>query len=160
MALSLNAYDEPYVVNAALARRLESGEDNCCSYVFLLSAVGWVALDPRCACEIGTPRNRFTIRLQVIRTKKKVKFVVFYNLCRANLKGPNAAEVKRMAFKQALDYVDHICDIRIVRYYHYHLGILTLVALSLLRRPWIKMDIFSSVPWGGTTGRPFKKMKN
>jgi hypothetical protein len=88
--------------------------------------------------------------------------VGFYNLYRANLKGPNAAAVKRMAFKQALDYVDHICDIRIVRYYHYHLGILILVGLSLLRWPWIKMRYFfkRTIGWNPLTGKPFKKTQD
>jgi hypothetical protein len=163
MALSQRAYDEPFVVNAALARRLNSAEDNCCSYVFILSAVGMVCLSPRCACEIGTPGESYS-RADPgwVQTKKKVKFVVFYNLYRANLKGPNVADVKWMAFKQAIDYVDHICDIRIVRYYHYHPGVLLLMVLSFLRRPWIKLRYFfkRTVGRNPITGKPFKKMHN
>lgn len=162
MALSLGAYDEPFVVNSALARRLDSGEDNCCSYVFILSAAGSVSVNPRCACEIGTPPESYSRSdPKWVQTKKKVKFVVFYNLYRANLKGPNAAEVKRMALKQAMDYVDHICDVRIARYYHYHSGVLLLMALSLLRRPWIKLRYFFKriVGRNPITGKSFKKMR-
>ena len=101
-ALALGAYDEPFMVNAPLARRLNSGEDNVCAYIFILSAVGSVAVSPRCVCEIGTPAESYSRSdPQWIRTKKKVKFVVFYNLYRANMPGPHATAVKRMAYKQA-----------------------------------------------------------
>jgi glycosyltransferase involved in cell wall biosynthesis len=161
-ALALGAYDEPFMVNAPLARRLNSGEDNVCSYVFVLSAVGSVAVSPRCVCEIGTPAESYSRSDQWIRTKKKVKFVVFYNLYRASLKGPNAAAVNRMAYKQALDYVDHICDFRILRYYRFHPGVLLLAMLSLVRRPWIESRYFFKRVLGRNpiTGKPFKKMKS
>ncbi|MBP1775901.1 MAG: hypothetical protein H6Q86_1907 [candidate division NC10 bacterium] len=162
-ALALGAYDEPFMVNAPLARRLNSGEDNVCAYIFILSAVGSVAVSPRCVCEIGTPAESYSRSdPQWIRTKKKVKFVVFYNLYRANMPGPHATAVKRMAFKQALDYVDHMCDARILRYYRYHPGVLLLALLSLARRPWIELRYSFKRVLGRNpiTGKAFKKMKN
>ena len=137
MALSLGAYDEPFVVNSALARRLNSGEDHCCSYVFILRRGVSIRQPAMRLRDRDPPESYSRSDPKWVQTKKKVKFVVFYNLYRANLKGPNAAEVKRMALKQAMDYVDHICDVRIARYCHYHSGVLLLMALSLLRRPWI-----------------------
>jgi len=163
MALSLNAYDEPFVVNRPLARRLNSGEDNVCAYVFILSSVGSVAVTGKCTCEIGTPKESYSRSDPAwAQTKKKVKFVVFYNLHRADLKGEHAPEVKRMAFKQALDYVDHICDMRIAQYYSYHIGFLSLVILSLLRKPWIKLRYYFKRKMGKNplTGKRFKKVRD
>jgi glycosyltransferase involved in cell wall biosynthesis len=162
MALSLGAYDEPFMVSAALARRLNSGEDNCCSYIFILSAVGSVSLNPRCVYAIGTPPESYSRSdPKWVQTKKKVKFVVFYNLYRANLKGPNVTEVKRMAFNQAMEYVDHICDVRVARYYHYNPRVLFLMGLGLLKRPWIRLRYFfkRTVGRNPITGKPFKKMQ-
>ncbi|HSV92820.1 MAG TPA: glycosyltransferase family 2 protein [Desulfobacterales bacterium] len=161
-ALSLGAYDEPFMVNAPLARRLNSGEDNVCSYVFILSAVGSVAVSARCVCEIGTPAESYSRSdPSWIRTKKKVKFVVFYNLYRAKLTGPHASAVKRMAYRQALDYVDHMRDARILRYYGYDPGVLLLAALSLLRWPFIRLRYLFKRALGRNplTGKPFKKMQ-
>lgn len=163
MALSLNAYDEPFVVNRRLARRLKSAEDNVCAYVFILSSVGSVALTAKCTCEIGTPKESYSRSDPAwVRTKKKVKFVVLYNLYRADLKGEHAREVRRMAFKQALDYVDHICDMRIAKYYGYHFGFLALMILSLLRRPWIKLRYLFKRKMGRNpfTGKRFKKVRD
>lgn len=58
MAHSLGAYDVPYVVNGAIARRFGISQDDMFSYVFLLSAMGSVGLCEKPVCEIGTPRSR------------------------------------------------------------------------------------------------------
>jgi glycosyltransferase involved in cell wall biosynthesis len=160
MASELRAYDAPFMVNAALAKRLNSGEDNVCAYVFLLSAIGSVALNSKCVCEIGTPTESYSRSdPQWLRTKQKVKFVIFYNLYRADLRGPNAAAVKRMAFRQALDYVDHICDRRIARYYRYQPEILLLIMVAFLKRPWTELRYYFKRKIGRNpfTGKPFKK---
>ena len=162
MAWELSAYDAPFMVNAPLARRLNSGEDNVCAYVFILSAMGSVAVNPKCVCEIGTPKESYSRSdPQWLRTKQKVKFVVFYNLHRADLKGPHAGVVRRMAYKQALDYVDHICDRRIADYYRYHPEILLLMMISIVRRPWTELRYFIKRKIGRNpfTGKPFKKVR-
>ncbi len=66
-----------------------------------------------------------------------------------------------MAYKQAMDYVDHMCDARILGYYRYHPGVLLLALLSLARQPWIKLKYFSKRVLGRNpiTGKAFKKMK-
>jgi glycosyltransferase involved in cell wall biosynthesis len=162
MARELKAYDEPFMVNASLARRLNSGEDNVCAYVFILSAVGSVAVNPKCVCEIGTPKDSYSRSdPRWLRTKQKVKFVILYNLHRADLKGPHAGVVRRMAYKQALDYLDHICDRRIASYYHYHPKIILLMMISIVRRPWTEMRyaIKRMIGRNPFTGKPFKKVR-
>lgn len=161
-ALALGAYDEPFMVNASLARRLGSGEDNVCSYVFILSAVGSVAVSARCVCEIGTPAESYSRSdPSWVRTKKKVKFVVFYNLYRAELTGPYASAVKRMAHRQAMDYLDYMRDARILSYYGHAPGVLLLAVLSLLRWPFIRLRYLFKRALGRNllTGKPFKKLK-
>lgn len=137
MALSLNAYDEPFVVNGAVARRLGIAQDDLFSYVFLLSAIGSIALCEKRVCEIGVPRESYSRSNRSWNdTKGKVKFVIFYNIYRAEIKGRYAADVKRMAVKQALQYADRIFDIRIARYYRWSPGILLLMSLSVVKRGW------------------------
>jgi glycosyltransferase involved in cell wall biosynthesis len=137
MALSLKAYDEPFAVNGALARRLGIAQDDVFSYVFLLSSMGSVALCEKRVCEIGTPPESYSRSNRSWKnTKGKVKFVIFYNIYRADLKGKNAPDVKRMALKQALQYADRIFDVRIARYYGWSSGILLLMGFSLVKRAW------------------------
>lgn len=137
MALSLNAYDEPFVVNGALSRRLGIAQDDLFSYVFLLSAMGSVALCDKPVCQIGAPRESYSRSNRNWKyTKGKVKFVIFYNLYRADLKGKYAPDVKRMAIKQALQYADRILDVRIARYYRWGPGIVSLMGFSFVKRSW------------------------
>jgi hypothetical protein len=127
-----------------------------------LSAVGSVAFSPKLVCEIGTPAESYSRSDPTWnRTKKKVKFIIFFNLYRAELKGPHAAAVTKMAFKQAIDYVDFICDFKIAAYYHYHPMFLLLVMLSVLRRPWIELSYLIKRRLGRNpiTGKVFKKVR-
>jgi glycosyltransferase involved in cell wall biosynthesis len=143
MALSLRAYGEPYVVNGAVSRRLGIAQDDAFSYVFLLSGMGAVALCERPVCEIGTPPESYSRSNRSWKdTKGKVKFVIFYNISRADLKGKYAVQVKKIAFKQALYYADCVFDSRIADYYHWQFGIMFLMGFSLLKKTWISIRYF------------------
>ncbi len=140
MALSLRAFDGPFAVDGATSRRLGIAQDDCFSYVFLLSAMGSVGLCEKLTCEIGTPPQSYSRSNKNWKnTKGKVKFLVFYNIYRAELKGKYARDVKQMALKQALQYVDRIFDVRIARYYHWRPGILLMMGFSLVKRAWSEL---------------------
>ncbi|RPI70756.1 MAG: glycosyltransferase family 2 protein [Geobacteraceae bacterium] len=141
MALSLRAYDEPFVVNAAISRRLGIAQDDLFSYVFLLSGMGSVGLCEKLVGEIGTPPESYSRSNRKWKdTKGKVKFLIFYNIYRADLKGKYAADVKRAAFKQALEYIDYILlDFRIAQYYNWSPGIILLMGLSLPKNAWSEL---------------------
>lgn len=137
MALALRAYDEPFVVNGAISRRLGIAQDDLFAYVFLLSGMGRVGLCERLTCEIGTPAESYSRSNRNWKnTKGKVKFFIFYNMYRADLKGKYAADVKRAAFKQLLSYVEYILDPRIAQYYNWSPGIVLLMGLSLPKKAW------------------------
>jgi glycosyltransferase involved in cell wall biosynthesis len=137
MALAQKAFDDPFSVNGTLSRRLGIAQDDVFSYVFVLSAIGSVGLCRKLVCEIGTPPESYSRSDRGWKyTKGKVKFVVFYNIYRADLKGRFAREVKRMALRQALQYADRVFDVRIVRYYRWRPGILLLMGFSLAQRSW------------------------
>jgi glycosyltransferase involved in cell wall biosynthesis len=132
---AVNAFDEPYLVNASLARRLNIAADNAYSYVFLLSAIGSVALSNKVVCEIGTPRTSYSRSDKKWKnTRSKVKFVVFYNIYKSPIEGKHAQTVREMAKKQAFEYIDKIFSIHIARYYNYSFEILQLMALSILMK--------------------------
>jgi glycosyltransferase involved in cell wall biosynthesis len=160
MALSLKVYSEPFVVNGAVSRKLEIAQDDVFSYVFLLSGVGAVALCEKPVCEIGTPPESYSRSNRSWKDSKgKVKFVIFYNISRADLKGKYAFHVKKMAFKQALYYADCIFDSRIADYYHWNFGIIVLMGFSLLKQSWNSIKYFFKR--GVNVVRPdtFKKTK-
>ncbi len=162
MASSLNAYENPFMVNRTLARSLGVAEDNAYAYLFVLSAVGSVGFSRKLVCEIGTPAESYSRSDPTWnRTKKKLKFIIFFNLYRADLKGPHAAAVKQMAFKQAFDYVDYILDPKIAAYYRYHPLFLLLAMVCVARRPWIGLRAFIKKTLGRNplTGRAFKKVQ-
>jgi glycosyltransferase involved in cell wall biosynthesis len=143
MALTLNAYNEPYVISGALSRRLRIAQDDAFSYVFLLSGVGAVAVCEKPVCEIGTPPESYSRSNRSWKdTKGKVKFVIFYNISRADLKGKYALQVKKMAFKQALYYADGIFDSRIAAYYNWQFRIILLMGVSLLKKSWVSIKYF------------------
>jgi glycosyltransferase involved in cell wall biosynthesis len=139
-ALALNAYDPPYVVNGALARRLGFAQDDAFAYVFLLSALGEVALCHQPVCEIGVPSESYSRSDRPWRgTKRRVKFIIFYNISRAHLKGEYAVDVRRMAKAQALEYVEWILDRRMARYYGWHPEFMLLMGVGLVKRAWREM---------------------
>jgi glycosyltransferase involved in cell wall biosynthesis len=160
MALSLGAYDEPFVVNGAISRRLGIAQDDLFSYIFLLSGMGTVGLCEKLVCEIGTPPESYSRSNRKWKnTKGKVKFFIFYNIYRADLKGKYAADVKRMALKQALQYADCIFDFRIAQYYNWRPEIILLMGFSLLKKSWNSIRYFYKS--GVNVVRPdtFKKTK-
>jgi len=160
MALSLRVYGEPFVVNGAISRRLGIAQDDVFSYVFLLSGVGAVALCEKPVCEIGTPPESYSRSNRSWKdTKGKVKFVIFYNISRADLKGKYAFQVKKIAFKQALYYVDCIFDSRIAQYYNWRPEIILLMGFSLLRKSWISIKYLFKRGVNVVRPNTFKKTK-
>jgi glycosyltransferase involved in cell wall biosynthesis len=160
MALSLRAYGEPFVVNGAISRRLGIAQDDAFSYVFLLSGVGAVALCEKPVCEIGTPPESYSRSNRSWKdTKGKVKFVIFYNISRADLKGKYAFQVKKNAFKQALYYADCIFDSRIAQYYNWRPEIILLMGFSLLRKSWISIRYLFKRGVNVVRPNTFKKTK-
>ena len=134
---SLGVFNDPFLVSDPLARRLDLASDNAFAYVFILSSIGSVALTAKVVCEVGTPEDSYSRGNEKWRqVRSKVKFIIFYNIYRANLQGAHAQAVKKAAKKQALAYIDYILDPKIMRYYHYGIEIILLVCFSLLRRPW------------------------
>jgi glycosyltransferase involved in cell wall biosynthesis len=138
IASSLRAYDEPFMIGPSLSRKLNIAQDNAFSFVFVLSAIGSVAITRKCVCEIGVPENSYSRTKSWQDSKKKVKFVVFFNIYNSELKGKYARVSKRMAFKQAIEYVDYIRDIKIIKYYNWNSKILLLVAFSFIKIPWFQ----------------------
>lgn len=135
-ALSLGAYDEPFVVNGALSRHLGIAQDDMFAYVFLLSALGRVGLCEKPVCEIGTPPQSYSRSNAWRETKGKVKFVILYNIWRADLQGRYASDVKRMVIKQALQYTDHVLDRKIASYYRWSPAIVLLMGIGALKAVW------------------------
>ncbi len=160
MALTLNAFNEPYVISGALSRQLGIAQDDAFSYVFLLSGMGAVALCEKPVCEIGTPPESYSRSNRSWKeTKGKVKFVIFYNTSRADLKGKYAFQVKKMAFKQALHYADCIFDSRIAGYYNWQFLIILLMGFSILKKAWISIKYFFKRGVNVVRPNTFKKTK-
>lgn len=135
VAHSLGAFDEPFLVNRALAKKLDLAVDNMFAFVFILSSIGSVALTGKVVCEIGTPENAYSRSDKWRKTRGKVKFIVFYNIYKANLTGRSARAVKEMAMKQAVEQAlkRNIFDLKIMRHYNFRIEIIHLMSLSLLR---------------------------
>ena len=134
---ALGAFEEPYCVSESLAKQLNIAADIGFGFIYVLSGVGSVALSGKTVCKIGTPENSYSRSdAKWRKTRSKVKFVNIYNIYQANLEGQHAQAVKKAAKKQALNYIDHILDFRIMRYYNYSMGIIFLMCFALLRRPW------------------------
>ena len=116
LARSLDAFEEPFLVNETTARKFDLAADNAFAYVFVLSSVGSVGLSGRVVCEVGTPDDSYPRSDERwSKNSSKVKFVIFYNIYRANLKGEYASDVKQMARKQALRYIGYIADLKILQ---------------------------------------------
>jgi len=135
-ALTLGAYDLPYVVNGVIAKKFGIAQDDAFSYVFLLSAVGRVGLCRTAVCEIGMPLESYSRSASWRDTKAKVKFFIFYNIWRSDLKGKYATDVRQMAFKQALQYTDRILDIRMGRHYRWQPMFLLMAGFGVLKWAW------------------------
>jgi glycosyltransferase involved in cell wall biosynthesis len=138
LAQSLGAFEEPFLVNETIAQKFDLAADNAFAYVFVLSSVGSVGLSGKVACEVGTPEDSYSRSdARWSKNSSKAKFVIFYNIYRASLKGEYASDVKEMARKQALRYIDYITDLKILQYYNYSFDIIFLISHSLLRRPGV-----------------------
>lgn len=134
IALSLGAFHEPFTISPTLATKLDSAQDDVFSHIFLLSSVGDVALNGKAVCKIGRPEDSFSKSDIWKKTRKKTKFVIFFNLYKASLEGKNAQAVKQMAKKQALDYVEQIFDLKIIRYYNYRAEMISLMGLAIIKK--------------------------
>ena len=107
------------------------------SYVFMLSGMGAVAVCKKLVCEIGVSSESYSRSSQIWKdTRSKVKFVVFYNIYKADFKGKYTPDMKQAAFKQAVEYIDCIVDYRIAKYYNWSAGIILLMGRSLARSAW------------------------
>lgn len=136
LARSLGAFEEPFLVNETIARKFDLAADNAFAYVFVLSSVGSVGLSGKVVCEVGTPEDSYSRSdKRWSKNGSKAKFVIFYNIYRANLKGEYSRDVKEMARKQAFQYIDYIINLKILHYYDYSLEIILLICLAVLRRP-------------------------
>jgi glycosyltransferase involved in cell wall biosynthesis len=135
LALSANAYDVPFMVDGPISRQLGMAQDNIFSYIFVLSALGSVGLCQTLVCEIGVPPESYSRSNRYWQhTRRRTKFFIFYNVYRADLKGKYAADIKQMAFRPALEYVDSIIDARIGRYYHWRPQILLMMWIGLFKK--------------------------
>jgi glycosyltransferase involved in cell wall biosynthesis len=135
IAHSLGAFEEPFLVSGSLARKLDLADDNMFAFVFVLSSIGFVALTGKVVCEIGTPKNSYSRSDKKWRkTRAKVKFIVFYNIYKARLKGKYAQAVREMAKKQALEQIGKIFSFKIIRYYNYSFEIILLMGLSIIKK--------------------------
>jgi glycosyltransferase involved in cell wall biosynthesis len=132
-ALSLGAFYEPFSLSPALAAKLDTAQDDVFAPIFLLSSVGDVALNGKVVSIAGCPEGSYSQSEIWEKTKKKTKFVIFYNLYRANLEGKNVQAVKEMSKKQALDYVEQLLDLKLLRYYQYSIDLLPLMGLAIIK---------------------------
>jgi glycosyltransferase involved in cell wall biosynthesis len=121
IAHSLGAFDEPFIVNRALAKKLNLADDNVFAFVFVLASTGSVALTGKATCEVGTPESAYSRSDKWRKTRAKVKFILFYNIYKANLTGKSARVVKEMARKQAVEQAvkANIFDLKIMRHYNF-----------------------------------------
>jgi glycosyltransferase involved in cell wall biosynthesis len=134
MALVLGAFYEPFSISPALSTKLNTAQDDVFSHIFLLASAGDVALNGKVVCNIGRPQDSYSRSEIWKKTKKKTKFVIFFNLYKADLEGKNAQAVKEMAKKQALDYVEQLFDPKLLRYYHYSIEMIPLMGLAIIKK--------------------------
>jgi glycosyltransferase involved in cell wall biosynthesis len=133
MALALGAFYEPFSISPTLSKKLNTAQDDLFSHIFLLASAGDVGLNGKVVCQIGQPPESYSRSEIWKKTKKKTKFVIFYNLYRANLEGKNAQAVKEMAKNQALDYVEQLLNPKIFRYYNYDFEMIPLMGLAIIK---------------------------
>jgi glycosyltransferase involved in cell wall biosynthesis len=135
VARSLGAFDEPFLVSGSLARKLDLADDNVFAFVFVLSSIGFVALTGKVVCEVGTPGNSYSRSdVKWKKTRSKVKFIVFYNIYKSSLEGRYAQEVRKMARKQAYQFIGKIFSFKIIQYYNYSFEIILLMGLSIIKK--------------------------
>jgi len=137
VARELGAFEAPYYVSGALARKLDLATDNAMSYVYVLASVGSVAITGKNVLVKGTPSDSYSkSNKKWHATRDKVKFIIFYNIYRADLPGKYAPVVKKIALKHALGHIDAIWDLKLARYYKYDFKILILMGICLSRKPY------------------------
>jgi hypothetical protein len=81
---------------------------------------------------VGRPEDSYSqSNKKWLKTRAKVKFIVFYNIYKASLTGKSAQAVKEMAKKQAVEIAsnNNIFDIKIIRHYNFHVEIFYLMSL-------------------------------
>ena len=137
MVHALKAFDEPYQVNKSLARKLNLADDNLLGFVFVLSAMGSVALTGKVVCEVGQPADSYSrSSKQWLKTRAKVKFVILYNIYKADLAGKFAATAKATAKQQAYiqAMVENIFDLRVIRHYHFKFEVIWLLSTYMRKK--------------------------
>ena len=135
IAQSLGAFDDPFRVSGSLAKKLDLADDNLWAFVFILSSSGSVALTNKVVCEVGTPKSSYSrSNLKWKKTRSKVKFIILYNISKARLKGRYAKTVRKVAKKQALEYIDKILSVKIIRYYNYSPEIMLFMGLAFIKK--------------------------
>jgi len=124
-------------MNRALAQKLNLADDNLFAFVFVLSSMGSVALTGKATCEVGTPESAYSRSDRWKKARAKVKFILFYNIYKANMTGSSALTVKEMAKKQVVEQAvrTNIFDLKIMRHYNFSSEIIYLMSLSLLKGP-------------------------
>lgn len=129
------AFREPLVLGAGRARRLGLYADNVMSFVYVLAALGSVALRPKPAVLIGEPEDSFSRRESSRRVAAKVKFLVMYDVSRAALAGPYAAAARAAARERARDKADEFgWDLRLLRHLRFRPEVMGLMARAFLHR--------------------------
>ena len=137
MAHSLKAFEEPYLVNRALARKLDLADDTLWGFVSVLSAIGSVALTGKVVCVAGQPADSYSQSSgKWLKTRTKVKFIILYNISRADLTGTSALAVKATAKKQALEEAlsKNIFDLKIIRHYDFSLEVIYLLSAYMRKK--------------------------
>ena len=137
MAHSLKAFEEPYLMNKALAGKLKLADDTLWGFVSVLSAIGGVALTGKVFCVAGTPAGSYSQSSRKwLKTRAKVKFVILYNIYKSDLTGPYASAVKEVAKKQAYEQalMENIFDLKIIRYYHFSMEVILLLSTYMRKR--------------------------
>jgi glycosyltransferase involved in cell wall biosynthesis len=130
-----SAFEEPFRVSGSTARQLDIADDNLWAFVFVLSSAGSVALTEKVVCKVGTPKNSYSrSNVKWKKTRSKLKFIILYNIYKANLKGKHAHAVQAMAKKQAFEYLDRIFSVKIMQYYNYSFDIILLMGLSIIKK--------------------------
>jgi len=139
IAHSLGAFEEPFLLNKSLAKKLDLTDDTLWGFVFVLSSIGSVALTGKVVCVAGRPEGSYSQASEKwLQTRTKIKFIILYNIYRARLTGKSAQVAKETAKKQAVEQAlrENILDLKIIRHYNFSLELIYL--LSAYKRKEIR----------------------
>ncbi len=137
IAHMLGAFEEPYMLNKPLANKLALADDTLWGFVFVMAAIGSVALTGKVVCVAGRPEGSYSRSSpKWLQTRTKAKFIILYNIYRSNLKGPSAQIAKDTAKRQALDQARqaNLFDLKILRHYKFSPEIIYYSSAYLLKK--------------------------